>query len=297
MRNMLVAALAFGTAMALSLTASAAQFPLDAANSFLDIKLGNIPQIHLTAQSSDVTATEITGGHTVAELASVFQTNSFVVNSAGFTGLPDLTGLKLSLHAGAGNFASGVTYANPVGTGIVSGFGGTQATVGVAILRAGGFDFAINLGVLGAGGTTNLAAVLANVLVLTGAPFNTGIVNITGLSSNLLFVPGLGITGVAFTLNLTTVQLLTATEITTLGVVVENATVTLSGGNNNLASTGGSPSIKMISPFRLSTAGLAGNVAGAVTKTFTFVPEPGTVLLLLTGAAGLAIVGRKRMRK
>jgi hypothetical protein len=34
-----------------------------------------------------------------------------------------------------------------------------------------------------------------------------------------------------------------------------------------------------------------------MTKTFTFVPEPGTVLLLVTGAAGLAIVGRKRMRK
>jgi hypothetical protein len=30
--------------------------------------------------------------------------------------------------------------------------------------------------------------------------------------------------------------------------------------------------------------------------TFEFVPEPGTVLLLVAGAAGLAVIGRRRMR-
>jgi hypothetical protein len=79
--------------------------------------------------------------------------------------------------------------------------------------------------------------------------------------------------------------------------VIENNTVVISAGTNALASSNADGSIKMVSPFRISTGSLAGNVAGSMIKTFTFVPEPGTVLLLVTGAAGLAIVGRKRMRK
>ncbi len=137
---------------------------------------------------------------------------------------------------------------------------------------------------------------LANTLVVTGAPFNTGAVNITGLSSNIVHVPSLNTTGVAFTLNLTTVQLLSAYELTANGVILENSTAII-GGANNLASASQAGSIKMVSPYRIRTGNLAGNVAGSVTKTFTFVPEPGTVLLLLTGAAGLAVVGRSRMRK
>jgi hypothetical protein len=291
---MLVAALAFGMAMAVSFTANAGA--LDQANSFLDIKIGSVPQVRLTAQSTNVTLSVVGTGHGIDESASVFQTDSFTVQSAAFTGLPSLTGLKISLHAGTGDFDEAQAYVNPVGAGSVSGFGGLEANTGNAVLQAGGFDFTISLGNIGSGGTTNLAAVLANVLVVTGAPFNTGVVNITGLSSNIVNVPSLGTTGVAFTLNLTTVQLLSAYELTAAGVVIENGTVVL-GGTNNLASASSAGQIKMVSPFRIRTGSLAGNIAGSVTKTFTFVPEPGTVLLLVTGAAGLAIVGRKRMRK
>ncbi len=298
MRNMLVAALAFGMAMAFSLTASAAQ-NIDEASSFLDIKLGSVPQIHITAGSTDVTLSDLGGGVlAVDESASVFQTDSFTVQSAAFTGLPLLTGLKLSLHALVGNFDEGASYVNPVGTGTVTGFGGTEFNSGSAVLDAGGFVFVIPLAVLGNGGSTTIAPVLGNSLIMQGAPFNTGVVNITGLSSNIVRVPSLGsVTGVAFTLNLTTVQLLTATELTAAGLVIENGTVTITAGTNNLASVSAAGTIKMVSPFRLKTGSLAGNIAGSVTKTFTFVPEPGTVLLLLSGAAGLAIIGRKRMRK
>jgi len=293
---MLVAALAFGMAMAFSLSANAGA--LDPTKSFLDIKLGSVPQIHLTAQSTGVTLSDLGTGHAIDESASVFQTDTFTVQSAAFTGLPQLTGLKISFHALTGDFDESASYLNPVGTGTVSGFGGLEANNGSAILRAANFDFVISLSVLGSGGTTTLFPVLDNALILTGAPFNTGVVNITGLSSNFVVVPGLGgVTGVAFTLNLTTVQLLTATEITALGVVQENATATITAGTNNLATASQAGMIKMVSPFRLKTGALAGNIAGAVYKTFTFVPEPGTVLLLLSGAAGLAIVGRKRMRK
>jgi hypothetical protein len=297
MRNMLVAALAFGMALAFSVTANAGA--LEQGWSFLDIKLGAIPQIRLGAQSTDITLVDTgPGTHGILENASVFQTDSYTLQSAAFTGLPALTGLKLSLHAGSGAFADNQTYANPVGTGVVSGFGGTEANSGSATLSGGGFSFAISLSVIGNGafgGMTTLAPVLQNTLVLTGAPFNTGAVNITGLSSNIVSHPIKG-TGVAFTLNLTTVELITATTLTAAGVPLVNNTVVI-GGTNNLASASQAGTIKMVSPFRLRTGGLAGNVAGSVTKTFTFVPEPGTVLLLVTGAAGLAIVGRKRMRK
>ena len=300
MRNMLVAALAFGMALAFSTPASAGLATLDPAQSFLDIKLGSIPRIRLDAKSANVTISGGPGAHSIAESASVFQTDEFVVQSAAFTGFPALSGLKISLHAGIGSFGENASYANPLGPGTtVIGFGGLEANTGFAILSGGGFQFQISLGNLGSGGMTTLAAVLQNVLIVTGAPFNTGPVVITGLSSNILRVPSLGsITGVAFTLNLTTVQLLTAIELTTgSGAKLENSMVTLSSGFNSLVSEDSSGQIKMVSPFRLKTGGLAGNVAGSVTKTFTFVPEPGTMLLLISGAAGLAIVGRKRMRK
>ena len=297
MRNMLVAALVLGMALAVSATSSAAT--LDQATSFLDVKLGSVPQIHLSAQSTNVVLTGNAGSHAIAEAASVFQTNAFTIQSAAFTGLPSLTALKLSLVAGVGNFGEAATYANAMNAGaIVSGFGGIEANTGAATLTAGGFQFAIDLNVLGSGGQNVVANVLQNSLVLTGAPFNTGAAVITGLSSNIVAVPAyLNTTGVAFTLNLTTVQLITAYEITAAGIPVTNNTVTLNAGTNALGTVNGDGSIKMVSPFRISTGSLAGNVAGSMTKTFTFVPEPGTVLLLVTGAAGLAIVGRKRMRK
>ncbi|MEO1913940.1 MAG: PEP-CTERM sorting domain-containing protein [Myxococcales bacterium] len=300
MRNMLVAALVLGMALAISATANAAA-TLDQDNSFLDVKLGSVPQIHLSAQSTNVVLSGGIGAHAIAEAASVFQTNAFTIQSAAFTGLPSLTALKLSLVGGAGNFGEAATYANPMNGGaVVSGFGGLEANTGTATLTAGGFQFAIDLGVLGngIGGPTTVNNVLQNALVVTGAPFNTGNVSISGLSSNIVAVPAyLNTTGVAFTLNLTTVQLITAYEITAAGIPLENNTVVISAGTNALASSNSDGSIKMVSPFRIATGSLAGNVAGSMIKTFTFVPEPGTVLLLVTGAAGLAIVGRKRMRK
>jgi hypothetical protein len=239
MRNMLVAALVLGMALAVSATSSAAT--LDQDNSILDVKLGSVPQIHLSAQSTNVVLTGNPGTHAIAEAASVFQTNAFTIASAAFTGLPSLTALKLSLVGGAGSFGEAASYANPMnGAAVVSGFGGLEANTGAATLTAGGFQFAIDLGVLGngTGGPTVVNNVLQNSLVLTGAPFNTGNVSISGLSSNIVAVPAyLNTTGVAFTLNLTTVQLITAYEITAAGIPVTNNSVALNAGTKNLGAT------------------------------------------------------------
>ncbi len=51
----------------------------------------------------------------------------------------------------------------------------------------------------------------------------------------------------------------------------------------------------------VAPGGLMSTLGGAfplfVSMTLNFVPEPGTLLLLGSGIAGLAIVGRKRMRR
>ncbi len=297
MRNMLVAALAFGMALAFSATASASNATLDQGATFLEIKIGNVPQIRLDAKSTNVTITG-NGPHIITQSASIFQTDTATLASAAFTGLPLLSALKISLHAETGSFSDSATVANPVGPGNLTGFGGIGFNTGFLTLNGNGFSFGISLGNLGSGGSTStLAPVLNNLLVITGAPFATGPAVITGITSNLLMVNSLATTGVAFTLNLTTAQLLAATEVTNGGSAVVVNTVTISDGYNNLASHGQSGSIKMVSPFRLKTGGIMGNVAGSLSTTFTFVPEPGTVLLLVTGAVGLAVIGRKRMRK
>jgi hypothetical protein len=46
-----------------------------------------------------------------------------------------------------------------------------------------------------------------------------------------------------------------------------------------------------------TSAAIAGRIPGEVILHFEFVPEPGTMLLLVSGAVGLAVIGRRRMRK
>jgi hypothetical protein len=285
--------------MAVTTSASAGTF--DPANSYLSNKLGSIPLINFGGGSAGsqalVTLSDAGGGdHAIDIQGSVFQTSSYVVNSAAFTGFPQLTGLKLSMHSGSGSFADGFSVPNSVGPGTIGGFGGYGSVTGTAVLEAGGFFFSIDLSVLGAGGTISVAPVLNNTIVVEGEPFGTAPIQITGVSSNLLYVPGRGTTGVAFTLNLTTVELVSAIEITVAGVVQEANTVTVQG-TNMLNSASQSGMVTLVSPYRLSTGNLAGRTAGASYMKLTFVPEPGTMLLLISGAAGLAVIGRRRMKK
>ncbi len=283
-------------ALAIGFAGSATAGTFDPANSYLSLKIGAVPLITVPAGASAVTLTDNGGGgHIITEASSLFQTTNHWVNSAAFTGLPSLTGLKISLHSGSGSFADGFSVPNSVGNGVIGTFGGYEGVTGTAVLVAGGFSVAIDLSVLGNGGTVT-ADILNNTVVVTGEPYGTGQVTITGVSSNLVYVPGRGVTGVAFTLNLTTVELVSATEVTSLGAVLTQTTAKVTGANNlNSASSDGS--VTLVSPMRLKTGNLAGNVTGAVTKHFEFVPEPGTMLLLVAGAAGLAVIGRNRMRK
>ena len=153
-------------------------------------------------------------------------------------------------------------------------------------------------------------------LKATGGPWITGKVQITGITTNVISVPGRGpggpgpaggATGVGVTLNLTTMEGQTAMALTTLGayastastmaVISERNTVNL-GGTQNLASSAAGGVVTLISPVRVNASALWGwaVLPGVVSQTFKFVPEPGTVLLLVSGAAGLVALGRRRMK-
>jgi hypothetical protein len=303
MQKLLVIAAALCIAIGtMASTASAGIY--DPANSFLGFKLGSVPLVRFdaSADGSLVRLIDSDGGgdglpHRIEEDSSVFQTTNYFVQSAAFTGLPNLTGLKITLHAGSGQFDDGFTTPNPVGPGLLTGIGGQEDNTGQAILVAGGFVVTIPLDVVGSGGTTLISPVLGNPVLVTGAPFAAdGPQVITGITTNIVYSPAKMDTGVAFTLNLTTVQLISAYELTALGVIEETSVVTVTGTNTlQSASKGGM--VTLVSPFRVDTGNLAGSIPGAIYKKFVFVPEPGTMLLLVSGAVGLAVIGRKRMRK
>ena len=81
--------------------------------------------------------------------------------------------------------------------------------------------------------------------------------------------------------------------------------VTLRGfahGPSSASTTSAQPSgvIQLISPSQVLTnltTGTSDKVAAGQTFIIHFIPEPGLLLLLGSGVAGLALLGRSRMRK
>ena len=114
----------------------------------------------------------------------------------------------------------------------------------------------------------------ANLVV----PFTTGGVNGIGLGGSPITVSGL--------VNLTA----TGNGWTTGTVSIGSLSATGSAFNGT--------SVTLVTPTLISTnIGASAVIPSFATLTLTFVPEPGTLLLLASGVAGLAVLGRKRMSK
>jgi len=232
------------------------------------------------------------------------------------------------------NFGNGVASNNPWGGGLTAGApnfsvgsgtlcatgclgaGGASTSgtyTGAIILNSIAGPIAFPMGAIGLGGTDSVTiGGPANVIAATGGPWVTGKVQITGIATNVLSVPARpggpgplgGATGVGIELNLTEIEGASAMALSTLGgffstgpgLVLARNTVNVSG-TNNLASSAVGGTVTMVSPTRIDTGPLgAGIIPGVFRQTFKFVPEPGTVLLLVSGAAGLVALGRKRMK-
>ena len=156
--------------------------------------------------------------------------------------------------------------------------GGNQGTIGnigpgvnvpAAIFLGGlppiGAPF-LNLPLTAGGGATSMFTAIGIPVTIIGYAWNTGVVQVTGLTNS----PVLGNTGGA------------------------PGTRTFTGSFNLTAGGGGT--VTLVSPTKVIVGGAA---APSTTSSFsmlqlTFVPEPGTLLLLGTGVAGLALLGARR---
>jgi len=195
------------------------------------------------------------------------------------TGSANVTATSVTgLTAGIFSFSGTIPVTDPAafpinGIQIVGATNGTGNFLGVDTPAGGGLMAVI--------GTANVclfapcAGPPANVTV----PFTTGGVNGVGLG-------GAPVTAFGF-VNLTANGNGWTTGTVALGTLSQSGSP-LSGNN-----------VKLVTPVLIST-----NLGGssALLPMFgildlTFVPEPGTLLLLASGVAGLAMVGRKRMSK
>jgi hypothetical protein len=280
----------------------------DPANSILSVQIGSIPSVGVAASSSPsalTLASDGQGGHIIQDLSGVWQTTDFGAGTAFYTGIPLISNVKITVVNKSGDMRDGWgSVVNPIGGGSTCDpndinatcLGGYEPLVGQAVIHALGLKIPIDLGPVGwVPGGTATAKVLNNNLTLTAMSFVTGTVQITGISTNLVTINGTQ-SGAIFTLNPTPDQHGQAVNVTMAGVIVELNTVTVNG-TNNLSSASNPGQLTLISPIRVNTGGLVGRIPSMAKKTIKFVPEPGTMLLLVSGAVGLAVVGRKRMRK
>lgn len=312
-----LAAMAMTTTVSTNATAGIF-LPLD---SELSTHLGALPIITVpgTYQAGGwATLTNNGPDHDLSDTASIWIANDIAVVTALLTGVALLDRLTLNATNDPGSFTPAFSVANPMGGNAPASvstpssgtlcpggcLGGSEGLNGVFILGIGALNLSFALTPIGIGGTGALP-LGSQSIIATGAPFITGKARITAITTNVIQVNRGGpVTGVGLSLAPAGTETV-RTFTTGLGFRTSNpsgpletqATVTV-GGTNILASASFGGMVTLVSPLRINTGALGvGNIPGYFAKKFVFVPEPGTVLLLVSGAAGLVFMGRRRMKK
>lgn len=314
----LIAALSL-ISFGITTTAQAGTFVPDISE--LNIRLGALPPLALRGLDG-TTATLATDGSSLDAQASIWTTVAFETGTSLFTGVPGLLNLFWTLQNGTIMATTNVVRANPIGTGTIDtfGYGYSGPPTGSAIVTlviiegvievpinavAGGHELLANTSMGGFTIAQNFP-IIGNI-TNTGAPYQLAQGNITAVNQNIIHV-GTGTrastTGIAFTLLPTTkeptvpltsmVTFPTASVTSMVTITFTNPTAFFTGSKNT---TNGIGSVTLVAPVRVVTQLTTGNTPSATFYTFRFVPEPGSLLLIGSGVIGLAIIGRRRMKK
>lgn len=320
LRKLVVLFAAVGLVVGMTTAASAGVFM--AHDSTLSLNLGSLPTSSVSGHYGAGGYASLSNNgsdHDLSDTASIWQTTALSQGTSLLTGVGLITNLTITVANESGAFTPGFSVDNPVGGGAATPtpssaaicpngcLGGTEAFNGTFIVSTLLGPVGIDLGKMGLGGQTAVVLGPGVTINATFAPFVTGKVKITGVKTNVIsIIDRAGITGVGVTLRPAATE--EVRTFTVNGAVAQNpppsiistrASVILSGTNNLQSSaTSLDGQVTLISPVRVDTGSLAGVIPGVASKTFVFadVPEPGTVLLLVSGAAGLVFLGRRRMR-
>ena len=217
-------------------------------------QLGTLPGASFAGVGATGTATSNLSASLGAGSAFAGNFTTLIPTSAA----PPLTAIQIFVTKNAGGTFTGTT---PNNVGGNHTFNGTANVYGI-----GGF-------------TTGGGPLLAVPLVL-GTP-NT-IYKAAG---------GVAITAISGGWTAGTASVSPVTTTTPSNATNPAGTVTAMGANG--LTPGGAGTLVLVAPTRLIT-NVAGTLAAFSTLTLTYVPEPGTLLLLGAGVAGLTAIGRRK---
>jgi len=280
----------------------------ESGNSTLRVRVGPLPAVSVTAFSGSAVSLmdDGLGGHSLSDGASVWSTVGASANTSLFVAVPYIPRAVVTVVNRPGAFTESARSTVFALTGTSrTGFGGMEPLSGQLVLSvltpslSSTSLITLPLSPVGAGGTA-MATVMTLVsgftfdVTITGGIFNTAPAQITSITTALISIhtPGGGTSqGNPITITSPDPQ----DSFTFIGYGA-TSTVTISAGSNQLASASQAGAVTLIAPLRIQTGVIVGSIPGYVSKTFVFVPEPGTFLQLIAVAGALGFIGLRRRR-
>jgi hypothetical protein len=241
---------------------------LTLAGSTLTVSVGPVPPITVPQSVAGVPVLVSSGGGSFTEPAGLFNTTAMLPPEL-FTGVPLINGFTLVVSNLTKQIAQGAqpgSLASSFGIHRAGGgLGGPGPLTGAAIVNVLGL-FNLNVPLAPIGYTDAYTSVSGGSIMVTvfGTGWTTGDVTLTGVSTE-----------------------------TPSGAPLNTVTFDALGFDNRTAGHRGV--VQLVSPFKV-ISGATGNLPGYALQTLTFVPEPGTLVLLGAGVLGLVGYGLRRRR-